>query len=377
MSALERFCFIVDWFDVHAQLTRKYQLFFYPCDNTMEMYDIKQRRTFLKRTNAPMNLEDLYIGASVNVFARQLTVRDYGDDFTINRLSRQMERVLVAVKPHAFERLGEILDDILAHQFTICQLKMVDMTTKHIGEVFGPEYEKLDNYSEFESSFEGKKLVVMELMRLGACAELKVVCGPDRVEQAKAEAPLSLHARYGKSGLFNAVFSSSSANNAKAEIAYFFGPTSPLKFRRLTRFHNCTLAIIKPHAVNSGLSGQIVSSIQKEGFEINDMELYHLEKANAEEFLEVYKGVVSEYHLMLDQLISGSCIAIEIVGPDSGIVSHFRELVGPADPALGRQIRPHTLRAKFGIDKVKNAIHCTDLPEDGSLEIQYFFRILA
>ena len=28
------------------------------------------------------------------------------------------------------------------------------------------------------------------------------------------------------------------------------------------------------------------------------------------------------------------------------------------------------------LDKVMNAMHCTDLTEDGQLEVEYFFRIL-
>lgn len=36
---------------------------------------------------------------------------------------------------------------------------------------------------------------------------------------------------------------------------------------------------------------------------------------------------------------------------------------------LARELRPNTLRAKFGKTKVQNAVHCTDLPEDGLLEV--------
>ena len=43
---------------------------------------------------------------------------------------------------------------------------------------------------------------------------------------------------------------------------------------------------------------------------------------------------------------------------------------------MARTLRPQTLRALFGLDKVKNGIHCTDLPEDSVLEVEYFFRIL-
>jgi nucleoside-diphosphate kinase len=51
-------------------------------------------------------------------------------------------------------------------------------------------------------------------------------------------------------------------------------------------------------------------------------------------------------------------------------------LAGPADPEIAKNLRLHTLRARFGIDKAQNAVHCTDLPEDGTLESEYFFSIL-
>lgn len=46
------------------------------------------------------------------------------------------------------------------------------------------------------------------------------------------------------------------------------------------------------------------------------------------------------------------------------------------DPEIAKNLRPNTIRARFGIDRVRNAIHCTDLPEDGALEIEYFFSIM-
>ena len=45
------------------------------------------------------------------------------------------------------------------------------------------------------------------------------------------------------------------------------------------------------------------------------------------------------------------------------------------DPEIAKNLRPNTLRARFGLDRVKNAIHCTDLAEDGQLESEYFFSI--
>ena len=40
------------------------------------------------------------------------------------------------------------------------------------------------------------------------------------------------------------------------------------------------------------------------------MELFRLDRANAGEFAEVYKGVVPEYNSMVDELISGDFIAM-------------------------------------------------------------------
>ena len=66
------------------------------------------------------------------------------------------------------------------------------------------------------------------------------------------------------------------------------------------------------------------------GFEISAVLMCTLDKANAEEFLEIYKGVVQEYPLMVTELCSGPCIALEIRAKDA--VKTFREFVGPPDP---------------------------------------------
>lgn len=66
------------------------------------------------------------------------------------------------------------------------------------------------------------------------------------------------------------------------------------------------------------------------GFEISALQMFHMEKANAEEFYEVYKGVVQEYSSMVTELTSGPCIALEIRAQDAPRT--FREMVGPSDP---------------------------------------------
>ena len=69
--------------------------------------------------------------------------------------------------------------------------------------------------------------------------------------------------------------------------------------KRTAQFKNSTLAVIRPHIFNSGQVGKVIDAILKAGFLITDLENFHLETANAEEFLEVYKDVVPEYQVPL------------------------------------------------------------------------------
>ena len=53
----------------------------------------------------------------------------------------------------------------------------------------------------------------------------------------------------------------------------------------------------------------------------------------------------------------------------------FREFCEPPDPEIARHLLSGTLREIFGKTKIQNAIHCTDLPDNSFLEVQYFFKI--
>jgi len=98
-----------------------------------------------------------------------------------------------------------------------------------------------------------------------------------------------------------------------------------------------------------------------------------LDRPTAEEFFEVYKGVLPEFVGMVDQMTSGPSIVLEI--RQENVVKSFRDLCGPMDPEIAKNLRPNTIRAKFGQSRCVNAIHCTDLEEDGTLEVEYFFSI--
>jgi len=103
--------------------------------------------------------------------------------------------------------------------------------------------------------------------------------------------------------------------------------------------------------------------------------MFHLNKSTACEFFEVYKGVMPEFNQMTDYVATGgSVVACEIRQDD--VVAKLRRLCGPHDPMDAQSLNPNSLRAKYGIDKIRNGVHCTDLPDDGVLECEYFFVLL-
>jgi nucleoside-diphosphate kinase len=153
-------------------------------------------------------------------------------------------------------------------------------------------------------------------------------------------------------------------------INFFFGPKKVSG--STSTFDSCTCCVIKPHAVKN--AGVIIDAIQEQGFEVAAVEMFNLKRSEAAEFLEVYDGVLPESGEGVTELCSGPCIAMELRAIDA--VRAFREIVGPFDVEMAKAIRSNTLRAKFGVDKVHNAVHCTDLPEDAVSECQYFFELL-
>lgn len=371
MAAEERYCFFVEWFDGQADLIRRYQLTFYPTDQTCEMYDMKNRRSFLKRSETQVRLEDIYLGATVTIHARQLKVVEYADVYTRKSFEAKKSRTLAIVKPNAYNQLGKIIDTInTAGGVLIAKLKMVKLS-KEDAEGFYKAKQGDPIFNELVNFITSDVVVVMELVGDTVIAKWRELCGPEDPEAARTQAPSSLRALYGADLVKNAVHASDSPQSAATELDFFFSATAK-QWPTTALFNNCSCCVIRPHAMKQ--SGEIIDRILGEGFEISALQLWHIDKATAEEFLEVYKGVLPEYHDVVEQMCAGAAIVMEIRQEEC--VTSFRKLVGPADPEIAKHLRPQTLRAKFGVDRVKNAVHCTDLPEDGLLEVEYFFNIL-
>ncbi|CAM2097169.1 unnamed protein product [Caretta caretta] len=374
MSQDDRFAFIAEWYDPNASLFRRYELLYYPKDGSVEMYDVKNRRTFLKRTKYDdLHLEDLFIGNKVTVFSRHLSLVDYGDQYTARKLGSRKERTLALVKPDAVPKIGDLIDIIINAGLTITKAKMMVLSRKEAMDLH-VDHQSKPFYNELLLFITSGPAVAMEILGDDAVSEWKKLLGPANSGVARSDAPGSIRAMFGTDGIRNAAHGPDSFASAAQELELFFPSSGGRGPANSAKFTDCTCCIIKPHAVNEGLTGKIINAILEGGFEISALQLFNMERANVEEFYEIYKGVVAEYTEMVTELCSGPCIALEIRQLDPQKV--FRDFCGPSDPEIARHLRPGTLRAIFGKNKIQNAVHCTDLPEDGLLEVQYFFKIL-
>ncbi|OFZ52799.1 MAG: nucleoside-diphosphate kinase [Nitrospinae bacterium RIFCSPLOWO2_12_39_16] len=128
-----------------------------------------------------------------------------------------------------------------------------------------------------------------------------------------------------------------------------------------------TLAIIKPDAVERGLTGKILDRIESRGLKIIALKMLHITKGEAEGFYKVHTQRLF-FQGLTTYVSSGTVVIAVLEGKDA--IKKWRDLMGatnPKDAAAG------TIRKDFAVDIEKNSVHGSDSPESASYEIPYFF----
>ena len=298
-----------------------------------------------------VQMKDLYLGATITVYSRQLKIVEYGDNFTEGTFQETRQYTFVLVKPGAMSYLGKVVNAAIKSGFSIAKSKMAVLSQQDANALYGGRGD-----AGLVAEVATGPSVGLALVAEGAVEKFKDLMGD-------ANTPDTIVSHMGDV----CVCSASDAEVAN-ELNYFGLPSS-------SKLSDTTLCLVKPSAMEH--LGLVLDGITGAGFSITGLQSFNLDRPNALEFYEVYKGVVPEFNMMVDEITSGPFVAVEVAGKgDGSAVEAFREVVGPLDPEIARVLRPDSLRAKFGFDKVRNAVHCTDLPEDGALETHYFFKIL-
>ncbi len=128
-----------------------------------------------------------------------------------------------------------------------------------------------------------------------------------------------------------------------------------------------TLAILKPDCIKRNLAGTVLARIETAGFKVLSLKMVRLNEQTAGGFYAVHRG-----RPFFDGLVafmsSGPCVPIALEKENA--VADFRTLIGATDPA---EAAAGTIRKEFAASKGENIVHGSDSPENGRIEIAYFF----
>lgn len=348
------YSFLLSWEQPHAGLVKQYRMTYYEKvgkQPDVELFDMKTGKLFLKRVTYNLPPEELFLGNQITIFARQMTLDQFGDPKTASKFSSANLLVVVPFEP-----------------------RLVSHLLKNVAE------------DQLQAKLEDVRMLAFSRRDAAALASLGLA--PEMAPVLSAPAVLAINIRANGQQISQETFEGamlqlqgnlfipSFANHSKA-IDMVFSDRGGLESARRTtaRLQNCSVCVIKAHAVQAGHVPEIVEAIFAAGLQITAIKSVSLSRVEAQEFLEVYKGVVGNFPGLVDELCRSRVVAIEVCGEDA--VGRLRAVAGPIDYSIAARIRPQSIRAKYGQDSVKNAVHVTDLAEDGVLESEYMFDILG
>jgi len=128
-----------------------------------------------------------------------------------------------------------------------------------------------------------------------------------------------------------------------------------------------TFAIVKPDAVAKGVTGQILSRVEAEGFRVDALRMVRLTRTEAEGFYAVHRE--RPFFKDLTAFMSSGPAVVMVLAADDAI-KRWREVMGVTDPGKADE---GTLRRQYGSNIERNATHGSDAPETAAAEIAYFF----
>jgi len=129
-----------------------------------------------------------------------------------------------------------------------------------------------------------------------------------------------------------------------------------------------TLAIIKPDAVAKNATGEIVSVIQQNKFQVIGMKMLHLTQEQAEGFYAVHAG--KPFFHSLCRFMSSGPLVVMVLEKEDDAITAWRKLMGATNPA---NAEPGTIRKRFAESIERNAVHGSDAEDTARFELSYFF----
>jgi nucleoside-diphosphate kinase len=128
-----------------------------------------------------------------------------------------------------------------------------------------------------------------------------------------------------------------------------------------------TLIIVKPDAVQRGLTGEIIKRFEQRGFRIIGMKFMSVSKELAEKHYDVHRERPF-FNDLVTYITSSPVVVIALEGTDA--VAAARTTIGATKPS---QSAAGTIRGDFALEIGRNLVHGSDSVENGLIEVANFF----
>ncbi|MCB0881486.1 MAG: nucleoside-diphosphate kinase [Thermoleophilia bacterium] len=133
-----------------------------------------------------------------------------------------------------------------------------------------------------------------------------------------------------------------------------------------------SFVMVKPDGVAKGLTGEIVSRIERRGLEIVGLKKTVMTREAAEEHYGEHRERPF-FGELVQFITSGPVVMMAVEGPD-GAVAALRTMMGATNPL---DSAPGTIRGDYALEVGENIIHGSDSPESGVRELGLHFPELS
>lgn len=128
-----------------------------------------------------------------------------------------------------------------------------------------------------------------------------------------------------------------------------------------------TLLLIKPDGVQRGLTGEVLSRLERRGLKLIGLKMMEMDETLAHQHYEAH--VSKDFFPSLKAfMMSSPLVAAILEGPNA--VQAVRNVMGQTDPLNSAS---GTIRGDFAVDIGRNVVHGSDSVASAEREIQLFF----
>lgn len=129
-----------------------------------------------------------------------------------------------------------------------------------------------------------------------------------------------------------------------------------------------TLVILKPSAVQRGITGEVISRFEKKGLQVAGMKMVYM---SDEIVREHYSHLFEKpfYGRIKKSMQASPVILMVLKGVDA--VNVVRKITGATN---GREAQPGTIRGDFSVSVQENIVHASDSEETAIIELNRFFN---